>query len=196
MEEYIYGEKKERTPEYYAKVAIHETGHAYLAYIGGEKPTYLTIESRGDFGGYMQHANPEKVTGYTRKELLARMRTALAGRAAEQVFFGQEKSLNSGASSDLQQTTEYAWRILCTYGMEENQLIVLRKEEVLQSPMAAEYVAKVNGMLNEQMKNTVTIIEGAREKIQEIAAVLMKENRLTGAEFAELMEKDGSLSAH
>lgn len=35
------------------------------------------------FDGYMQHANQEEVTGYTREELLARIRTSLAGWAAE-----------------------------------------------------------------------------------------------------------------
>lgn len=187
LEEYIYGEKKEHKPEYYKEVAIHETGHAYLAYISGDKPSYITIESRGDFGGYMQHANQEEVTGYTRAELLARIRTSLAGRAAEQVFFGKEKSLNTGASSDLQQATEWAWRMICAYGMEEDQLIVLSKADVLKSSMASVYVGRVNEILKTEMKNTVDVIEKSKEKIQQIADVLVKENRLTGAQFEELM---------
>lgn len=187
LEEYIYGEKKERTPEYYREVAIHETGHAYMSYISGDKPSYITIESRGSFGGYMQHANQEEVTGYTKEELLARIRTALAGRAAEQVFFGREKSLNTGASNDLSQATDYAWRIICTYGMEDDQLVVLRKDDVLKSSMASEYVAKVNDILKAEMKNTVETIEGAKDKIQSIADVLVKENRLTGEQFEKLM---------
>ena len=73
--------------------------------------------------------------------------------------------------------------------MEEDQLIVLRKEEVLQSPMASEYVAKVNEILKTEMKNTVAVITQTKDKIQNIADVLIKENRLTGAQFEELMEK-------
>ncbi len=188
LEEYIYGEKKEHKPEYYREVAIHETGHAYLSYISGDKPSYITIESRGNFGGYMQHANQEDVTGYTKEELLARIRTALAGRAAEEVFFGKEKSLNTGASGDLRHATDLAWNILCTYGM-ESQLVVLRKDDILKSPMASSYVEKINELLNEEMKKTVSTIEGAKDKIQEIADVLVKENRLTGAQFEELMNK-------
>jgi ATP-dependent Zn protease len=113
----------------------------------------------------------------------------LAGRAAERVFFGVDKSLNTGASSDLQQATEWAWRMICSYGMEEGQLVVLSKKEVLASPMASEYVARVNAILKEEMENTVAIIEKSKEKIQAIADVLVKENRLTGAQFEELINK-------
>ncbi|MCR5156935.1 MAG: AAA family ATPase, partial [Butyrivibrio sp.] len=75
LEEYNYGEKKEHTPDYYRKVAYHETGHAYVSYLSGDKPSYITIESRGNFGGYMQHANAEDVPEYTREQLIGKIRT-------------------------------------------------------------------------------------------------------------------------
>lgn len=191
LEEYVYGEKKEYTPDYYKSVAIHETGHAYVSYISGDKPLYITIESRGSYGGYMQHANQENTAGYTRDELLAKIRISLAGRAAEEVFYGRAKSLNTGASSDLQRATDTAFQIVCTYGMEEDQLITLRKDEVLQSALAGEYTAKVNEILKTEMKNTLTTIENAKDKIREIADVLIRENRLTGKQFEELMKAHG-----
>ena len=187
LEEYLYGEKKERDEDYYKKVAIHEVGHAYVSYINGDKPSYITIESRGDFGGYMQHSNQEDTPEYTREELIGRIRTCLAGRAAEAVFFGKEKSLNTGASSDLENATNYAWSIICRYGMEEDQLIVLKKDEILNSPMASEYVKRVNDLLKAEMAETVKLIEKSKETIQAIADVLIKENKLTGAEFEGLM---------
>ena len=79
--------------------------------------------------------------------------------------------------------------MICTYGMEDDQLIVLNKEDVLKSPMAAEYVAKVNNILKREMNNTIAIIEKAKDRIQLIADKLVRENRLTGTQFEELMEK-------
>ena len=186
LEDYVYGEKKEHGPDYYKKVAIHEMGHAFLSYLSGDKPSYITIESRGDFGGYMQHANQEEVTQYSREDLLAKIRTALGGRAAEEVFFGKEYSLNTGASSDLQNATNTAWRIICTYGMDGDQLVVLSKDDILKSTMASDYVAKVNEILKAEMKNAIKIIEENKEKVQKLADALVKENRLTGPQFEEL----------
>ncbi len=194
LEEQNYGEKKEHTKDYYKSVAIHETGHAYVAYISGDKPSYITIESRGDYGGYMQRANREDVADYTREELLAAIRASLAGRAAEQVFYGKEKSLNTGASSDLKNATDIAFRMICAFGMEDDELITLSKDEVFQSALVGEYTAKVNEILKTEMKNATEIIENAKDKIQRIADVLVKENRLTGKQFEELMEADGICS--
>ncbi|MCR4640602.1 MAG: AAA family ATPase [Lachnospiraceae bacterium] len=192
LEEYMYGAKKEHDQEYYDSVAIHEIGHAYMAFLSGDKPSYITIESRGDFGGYMQHANQEKVSSYTREDLIGRIRTSLAGRAAEEVFFGKEKALNTGASGDLEQASSWAWRMILNYGMEEGQLVVLNKTDILQSTLAAEYVSKVNAILTEEMRNTIRIIEADKERVRSLADTLLRENHLTGAEFEELMkEKSG-----
>ena len=188
LEEYMYGEKRERTPEYYRSVAIHETGHAYVSYISGDKPSYITIESRGNFGGYMQHANSEDIPSYTREDLLAKIRIALAGRAAEQVFYGKDKALNTGASSDLEQATNYAFRMICTYGMEEDQLVVFSQKEIMESSVAGDYINRVNEILKQEMKNTISLLEEGKETVQRIAEELAKENRLTGEQFAELME--------
>ena len=48
-------------------------------------------------------------------------------------------------------------------------------------------MAKVNEILNTEMKNTVEIIEKAKDQVRKIAEVLAKENRLTGKQFEELM---------
>lgn len=188
LEDYMYGEKRESKPEYYREVAIHETGHAYVSYISGDAPSYITIEARGKFGGYMQHGNSEDVPNYTKEELLARIRTSLAGRAAEQVFLGKDKAVNTGASSDLKQATNLAFHIVCTYGMMEGQLITLSKDEILKSAIAGEYIKQINEILDREMANTISLIEEGRDTIQKIVERLVSQNHLTGAEFKEIME--------
>src|SRR6185295_7604963 len=51
-----------------------------------------------------------------REQLLARVRHAMGGRAAEELVFGQ---FTTGASNDLKQATEIARRMVCSYGMSD-----------------------------------------------------------------------------
>ncbi|MBO7564349.1 MAG: AAA family ATPase, partial [Clostridiales bacterium] len=183
LEDYQHGERKEQSEEYYRHVAVHETGHAYVSYLSGDAPSYITIESRGDFGGYMQHSNNEDTPSYTRDELMGRIRTSLAGRAAETVFYGKEIANNTGASSDLKNTTDLAFMIISSYGMEEGQYVVLSKDEILGSPIAGDYIERVNSMIAREMENTIKLVTDGKEYIKKAADELIKKNHLTGAEF-------------
>ncbi len=191
LEDYKHGEKKEHGEDYYKRVAVHETGHAFVSYLCGDVPSYITIESRGDFGGYMQHANSEDTPDYTKNELIGRIRTALAGRAAETVFYGEELANNTGASGDLKMATELAFHILGTYGMEKGQFVVLSKEEILSSALASEYVSKVNELIKKEMEKTLEIVTENKDTILAASQELIKKNHLTGAEFSKLMEEHG-----
>lgn len=185
LEEYLYGEKTEFTEDYYKAVAIHETGHAYVSYLTGNAPSYITIESRGDFGGYMQPGNSEHVPIYTRSQLVDMICVSLAGKAAEQIFFGKEKANNTGASSDLKKATDIAFHIISMYSMEDNQLAVLSRDEIMKSSLAADYIKQVNQLLQQQMNRTIQIIEEHKQIIEKLADVLLKENYLTGLQFSE-----------
>ena len=48
-----FGAEKNWGHEYLERVARHESGHAFLCYLGGNTPSYLTIVARGGHGGYM-----------------------------------------------------------------------------------------------------------------------------------------------
>lgn len=187
LEDFLYGEKREHTPEYYWEVAVHETGHALISYLEGRKPAYITIESRGNYGGYMQSESDEDINNLTKDMLIGRIRTCLAGRAAENVFFGSEKSMNTGASSDLKQASNYAFGMLCTYGMEKGQYFILTKEEMLRSPMAQKYVDRINEIIGAEMEHTVSVIKEQKTLVEKIAKELLAKNHLTGDEFTILV---------
>ena len=187
LEDYLFGEKRTHGEDYYRKVAIHEMGHALLSYLTGNPPSYITIESRGNFGGYMQPGNAEDVPEYTRDELLDMMCVSLAGRAAEMEFFGEEKANNTGASSDLKKATDIAFNLICTYGMDDGRLIVLSRDEVMRSSMAQDYIARVNELLLKQMDQTRRIISENRELLSKLSDALLQESHLTGDQFIALV---------
>ncbi len=189
LEEYNYGEKKTWEQGYYESVAIHESGHAYAAWCAGEKPSYVTIVSRGNFGGYMQHENSENKPNYSREDLLGKIRTSLAGRAAEKVFFGREASLNTGASSDLRSATDMAMRVIATYGMDEENLVCLSPKQILNTTLAKEFIERTNRLLKEQMKETENLICSGREKVEALAKKLLEQNHLTQNEIQNIFDE-------
>ena len=187
LEDFVYGEKREMTQEYYREVAIHETGHALISYLCGVRPSYITIESRSHFGGYMLPEAQEKGGSRTKADLTGKIRMTLAGRASEIVFFGKNKGMNSGASSDLEHATSLAFAMISTYGMMDGQFVVLSREEILRSSLAAEYVAQVNQLLQQEMAETIRMIEENKALVQKIADELVTRTHLTGEEFEAIV---------
>ena len=98
--------------------AYHEGGHALVAMLTeGSDPVHkVTIIPRGMALGVTQTLPPEDRYNLTRGQILAMIKHAMGGRAAEEIVFGH---LSTGASNDLQQATRLARQMVCKYGMSE-----------------------------------------------------------------------------
>ncbi|WP_024866729.1 AAA family ATPase [Butyrivibrio sp. FCS014] len=188
LDEYDHGAEKERSSEYYEKTSIHESGHAYMAYLNHEKPTFVTIVSRADYGGYMQREIDEQKGAMSRDEILGRIRTALAGRAAEMEFYGED-ACDTGASSDLANATSYAMSIVTTYGMIKGQMLSFRSDALSSIKMPREYVQMANDIILEQFELCKKQVHEGRSKIEELAGALREKNYLTKADIEEIIKK-------
>ncbi|BCL81623.1 ATP-dependent zinc metalloprotease FtsH [Ktedonobacteria bacterium brp13] len=98
--------------------AYHEGGHALTGLLleGSDPVTKVTIVPRGQALGVTQYTPLDDRYNYTKEYLLARVVTALGGRAAERVIFG---SVTTGAESDLQRVTQIARQMVTRWGMSE-----------------------------------------------------------------------------
>jgi cell division protease FtsH len=98
--------------------AYHEAGHALVAMkTAGSDPVHkVTIIPRGMALGVTQTLPPEDRYNLTRDQILAMIKHAMGGRAAEDLVFGH---LSTGASNDLQQATRLARQMVCKYGMSD-----------------------------------------------------------------------------
>ncbi len=180
------GEAKKWDVETTLRTARHEAGHALVSWLSGEKPSFVTIVSRGDYGGYMQHADQEEKMGYTRQELLNLIRTALGGRAAEIVFYGKEDGLSTGASGDLRKATALAEQILCRYGMDEQfGLAVIDPNS---KPLSDAVQARVNELLREQLDQAIREISREKEKMDRLVENLLKKNSLKGEDIDRILQ--------
>ena len=189
FETYNSGREKKWDPRQLERTARHEAGHALLCWKNGEMPAYLTIVARADHGGYMQQESKEDKGVYTKAELLGRIRTALAGRAAEIVCYGEEEGITTGASGDLQTATGLARYMICSCGMDEEAgMSVIGKEELAQAGLNETIREKINKILAEELKNAEAVIRENREILDTLTDVLMKENHIDGNRMKQIFE--------
>ena len=196
FETFNSGEVKKWDISQLERVARHEAGHAFLCWLGGETPSYLTIVARGNHGGYMQHAEQEGKAIYTKDELLARIRTSLGGRAAEIAYYGERDGISTGASGDLVSATNVAQQIVCTYGMDDEfGLAVVHGAVAANGTMSVEVRTSVNRILKEQMSEAVKLISENKDKIDSLVEELMSKNHLNGSEIEQAITKTAGAEA-
>jgi ATP-dependent metalloprotease FtsH len=182
-----HGEKRDWGKDTLLRVARHEAGHACLCFLSGRTPSYLTIVARGSHGGYMEHASDEDSPLKTRNELLARIRTALGGRASEIVYYGDVDGISSGASGDLQNATHIARAMICSYGMDdETGLVYLSDDEATRGPLAGKIAERISVIIRQELAQAVETLRGNRHLIDKLVERLMEKNKLTKDEMEEI----------
>ena len=191
FESFLSGEEKKWTAEALERVARHEAGHALLYWLSGETPSYLTIVSRSNYGGYMQEGDKEGKKIYTKNELLARIRTALGGRAAEIVCYGKEEGLSTGASGDLYKATTIAKKMVCVYGMSDAFGVpYISKKEAEDGGLTAQVNDVVRQILTTELESAVALIAENREKLDRLVQILLLKNHIIGKEIDQALRGD------
>lgn len=99
-------------------IAAHECGHTLVARLTNHSdPVHkVTIIPRGQALGYTLQLPLEDKFLTSKSELLDKLCILLAGRAAEEIVFGE---ITSGASDDLNKTMAYARKMVVELGMSE-----------------------------------------------------------------------------
>jgi cell division protease FtsH len=100
------------------RTAVHESGHALVGMLtpGADPVRKISIIPRGQALGVTLSTPDTDRYGYGREELIARIKVALGGRAAERLVYGE---ITTGAESDIQQLTQIARGMVGRWGMSE-----------------------------------------------------------------------------
>lgn len=180
------------------RVAIHEAGHAVMAYalqlgkidlveIYDNIETFATIRNAT---GITVIDNPPRE--YTTKwETLKMIAMHLGGAAAEDMIFGHRSNWSAGTmDSDLACATNLALRMLTQQGF-GNSLYFLPNSVDLTSPSELwkelELRDEVNQILAEQYQRAREVLDGLRRSVVILAEVLMKEKRLNAAQLEQYL---------
>ena len=164
--------------------AYHEAGHALVALLtpGCDPVHKVTIIPRGMALGVTQTLPEQDRYSLTRDQILAVIKHAMGGRAAEDLVFGQ---LSTGAENDLRQATDLARRMVCKYGMsdrlgpvsygDDDHDVFLGRDFM----MRKDYSEKKAEEIDEEIATTLrTLYDEARGLLAENRATL---DRITGA---------------
>jgi len=183
-------------------IAYHEVGHAIAGSVlkSHDEVEKITLTPRGGAKGLTWFTPEEDQSLLSRSALLARIITALAGRAAEQVVFG-DAEITTGASNDLQQVTNLARQMVTRFGMSNIGPIALEDENTgqvfLGSSMnpGSEYAENIADRIDTEVckiinyceQKAIEIVSDNRVVIDLAVEQLLDVETMDGEKFRELL---------
>jgi cell division protease FtsH len=132
----------------------------------------------------------------TKDEMLAQITTFLAGRAAEEVQFGE---MTTGAANDIERATKMARSMVTQYGMSEefdmmglesvqNQYLDGRNVATASEATGQAIDSEVGRIIKECHQQAVSLLQENKAHLSAIADFLLKKETITGAEFMEILQ--------
>ena len=180
-------------------IAYHEVGHALVAakQKNAQPVSKITIvpHTQGALG-YTLHLPEEEKFLMSKEDILAEIRTLLAGRSSEEIVCD---TMTSGAANDIERATEMARNLVARFGMcDEFDMMALGTIQsqyldggysmtCAQETYAAadRETIKIIRQCHEEAKQ---ILRDNRELLDKIAAYLLQKETITGQEMMAIIE--------
>jgi cell division protease FtsH len=187
--------------------AFHEAGHAIAVRLVSttDKVNRVSIIPAGDAGGYTSFRPDEDKHYRTKQQLLDMILIMLAGRAADEIIFGE---IDTGAASDLQNVNLIARSMVTKYGMSEkigNMVFTAESDEIFigrDYGHMKSYSENLASQIDEEVKSIIescyTSIKGIIKKnintLNMVAHALLEKERLEGEEFEAIFINSQSVA--
>lgn len=156
--------------------SYHEAGHAFVSkYLMPDNKVIRVsvIPTSKGAGGYTL-STPNHAEVVTKKRIKNQLAVLMAGRVAEEIFFGRD-NITIGAQNDIEKATALAVDYVAKYGMDDNSAFVNLGvlAEKLNIPLAS-VEKSVKNLAFEIYDEVVQIIENNKDKVQKIANLLIE----------------------
>lgn len=188
-------------PKVKEKIAYHECGHAIVgAKLKNTDPVHrVSIIPRGVATlGHTLYLPVEDQYLVSKDELIDRITSALGGRAAEELIYGE---VTSGAYNDLQQVTGMARAMVMDYGMSENlgQVVYRRRQQgtreapfAMSEDMCSDHTAdqidhEVRKIVDDCYDNARRILAENETLLRDMTAKLLEVEVLEGDKLREFL---------
>ena len=182
-------------------IAYHEIGHAIVGTLVKEHDPVqkVTLVPRGQARGLTWFMPSEDQGLISRSQILARIKGALGGRAAEEVIFG-DAEVTTGAGGDIQQVTGMARQMVTRYGMSDLGPLSLESQQgevflgagwttrsEYSEEIASRIDAQVRSIVEHCLEDTRRIIRENREVIDRLVDLLVEKETIDGDEFRQIV---------
>ncbi len=183
-------------------IAYHETGHALAAkMLPNADPVHkISVVARGMIGGWTRFLPTEDRHLWTHSQFEDRLAVSLAGRAAEEIIFGE---VSTGAQNDLEQSTNLARKMVTEYGMSDKlgprtfgkreEMVFLGREIHEQrnygDKVADEIDNEVKALIQNAYDTAKKILSEIEERLKLVAERLMTKETIEEAEFESLLKE-------
>jgi cell division protease FtsH len=175
------------------RIAFHEAGHAVSSwFLEHANPLVkVTVVPRGQsLGAAWYMPNERNLT--TKEQMLDEMAATLAGRAAEELVFGQ---ISTGAQNDLDKVTSTAYSMVVIYGMTERvgnvSYYELMKNETFQKPYSDDTARiideEVKGIIEKQYQRVLALLGEKRLELDKVAMVLLEKEVIVREDVVKLI---------
>ena len=179
-------------------VSYHEIGHALVAArLKNAAPVEkITIVPRTSGAlGYTMQVDEEERLLMTKEQILDQITVLCGGRAAEDLIFGR---ITSGASNDIERATKLARTMITRLGMSDNfgmmaletqsgQYLSGDSQLVCSDETAARIDQEVREILAACYLRAKEILNDNKDKLHELAKVLLEKETITGIEFMAVL---------
>ncbi|NLZ24799.1 ATP-dependent zinc metalloprotease FtsH [Candidatus Dojkabacteria bacterium] len=182
--------------------AYHEAGHAIVAkFTEYATPVeQVSIIPRGMAGGVTVYLPEDDKKHVFKDQLLANLRSAVGGRAAEEVFIGR---ISTGASADIDAATSVAKEMITQYGMSEDLGMVKygEMEETRHlgymygggrdfSEKYAEMIdSEIKELIDSAYRDAKKILSEKKEYVEKLVEMLLEKEVVTKDEFESIFTK-------
>lgn len=195
-------EKKSKVMSDHEKklTAYHEAGHAICFHVcETQDPVHqISIIPRGMAGGYTMPLPTEDKSYSSKREMEEEIVVDLGGRVAEALVMGD---ISTGASNDIEKATKTATNMVVKYGMSEalgpinytsgsNEVFIGRDmghTKNYSEETASKIDAEIHRIVAEAYKKTEEILNAYMPKLHEVAAYLIKHEKMSGEVFDQVM---------
>jgi len=171
--------------------AYHEGGHALVSLHTDGAPDInkATLIPRGQALGFVEQVDSDE-PHMTKKELLARLQVAMAGRAAEEYIFGSD-NITTGASSDFEMATNIAYRMVTKWGMSNQGHIHLpdpKRYESTSNIMSKDVQSEVKNILEDSYSSALETIKSKDKELHLLASALIQYETLDKKDILKIIK--------